>query len=204
MKRGASISRNHAASAGGGRCCQSREARRTLHYLYGFAGFLKITRRQQMNAPVNARIPGAKPRTAHSISVRRVNLPKCNSESQNSQLSVTRSAGSKTKKIENAWGNTKYVAEKDQIRTMGKTQNPSALCKSQLNRGKCVRQSTRKLRCQYLTPGHHMIAPVKQSNVRLAPPMPFTVKPIEPAGDSCGALRANPSRAIAANHCGRQ
>ena len=58
-------------------------------------------------------------------------------------------------------------------------QNPSALCRSQLMCAKCALQFTIGLRRQLLTPGHQLIAPVKQSAVTQIPPMPFTRQPVD-------------------------
>jgi hypothetical protein len=41
-------------------------------------GFLKITRRQQVNMPVNARIAGTSPKSVHAASANQPNRPKCN------------------------------------------------------------------------------------------------------------------------------
>ena len=51
-------------------------------WLLGFDGFLKITRRQQINTPVNARIAGTSPKSVQTASANQPNLPKCNRESQ--------------------------------------------------------------------------------------------------------------------------
>ena len=57
----------------------------------GFDGFLKMTRRQQINTPVNARTAGISPRSAHTASVNQLNRPKCSCVSH----ATTRPAGSR-------------------------------------------------------------------------------------------------------------
>ncbi len=49
-----------------------------------------------------------------------------------------------------------------------------------LIRAKCALQFTVKLRRQFLIPGHHMMAPVIQSDVKQIAPMPFTKRPVDP------------------------
>jgi hypothetical protein len=63
----------------------------------------------------------------------------------------------------------------------GKNQKPSALWRSQFNRGKRARHSTVKLRRQYRIPGHQITAPVRASNVSPRAAKPFTARPIGPA-----------------------
>src|SRR5712671_1356702 len=73
----------------------------------GFEGFLKMTLRQQMKTPVNARIPGARPATTQINSVIQLKRPKCKSVIQPSTRFVNRSAGSRVLKKLNASGKPK-------------------------------------------------------------------------------------------------
>jgi hypothetical protein len=65
-----------------------------FHWLRGLEGFLKITRRQQMKTPVNARIAGANPKTTQSAWMNHPNRPKCKLESQSNAEFANRPAGS--------------------------------------------------------------------------------------------------------------
>ena len=59
-------------------------------------------------------------------------------------------------------------------------QNPIALCRSQLNRGKRASHLILVLHRQCLIPGHQRMAPVKESSVRRQEAMPFTRRPVFP------------------------
>src|ERR1700730_6352900 len=80
----------------------------------------------------------------------------------------------------NACGNAKYNPEIPHIRTKRKPQNPSALCRSQLNRAKSDLQFTVKARRQLLIPGHQITAPLKHNKITEIAPMPFTKRPFLP------------------------
>jgi hypothetical protein len=71
------------------------------HRRLGWEGFLKITRRQQMKVPVNARTAGTNPTTDQTASANQPNRPKCNSVSQSRALSE----GSRKSKAANRSGN---------------------------------------------------------------------------------------------------
>src|SRR5579872_2219164 len=59
------------------------------------------------------------------------------------------------------------------IRMKKKHQKPSALCVSQVNRARRDPQLTLRLRRQFFSPGHHIIAPVTQTVVTQLAPIPF-------------------------------
>src|ERR1700736_6395700 len=64
-----------------------------------------------------------------------------------------------------------------QISTNEEHQNPTALCRSQLNRAKFDFELMVTLRRQFLIPGHQITAPVKESTVTKIEPMPFASRP---------------------------
>jgi hypothetical protein len=63
----------------------------------GLDGLWKMTRRQQINTPVNARIAGMSPRSAHTASVNQLNRPKCSCVSHD----AARPAGSRNTETTN-------------------------------------------------------------------------------------------------------
>ena len=58
-----------------------------------------------------------------------------------------------------------------------KHQTPSALCASPVKRARRDPHLTFRLRRQFLSPGHHMMVPVKQTVVTAIAPKPFTTRP---------------------------